>query len=471
VLSIRRGPELNLAVATSDEAVSRPGVALGDDGASVAAFMINTRPIRSFFARRCTSAAPAVAGLALLLGACASSPPAPEPLENDYWVEDRVVNTDTSMITLFDPLDLQHHTADPDNWYQYDFAFLDDMASGRFVALSTAANGPHWVRLTDAPLSREQQALAGPSAKLRLRVLNERLLLSGGSAWPSINRSLPVALASAESEDHWLELPNGDYEVTITALDSVGLDIPDYVLRLERVFTIADVEHAPGIPHVTPTQAVAGVAGVNAAGASFVERCGMTPRKAEYSPLITRSLPLPGALGEIEVAPGLYKRGRALQAAGTSADLPIVVAREASIGTLGVYVKPMKWLAANVNSWGKSTYTTHAHVLCAVRIDSVESGANGLTVGISPEPMSFDTLPRAMAQELKQQFDVWLRLSSNPAYRFTSGYVNRARDHRSLVFGVMQQLDLPATDVETLLLMDNESRARDLIERMRNQLI
>jgi len=430
VLSIRRGPELNLAVATSDEAVSRPGVALGDDGASVAAFMINTRPIRSFFARRCTSAAPAVAGLALLLGACASSPPAPEPLENDYWVEDRVVNTDTS-----------------------------------------AANGPHWVRLTDAPLSREQQALAGPSAKLRLRVLNERLLLSGGSAWPSINRSLPVALASAESEDHWLELPNGDYEVTITALDSVGLDIPDYVLRLERVFTIADVEHAPGIPHVTPTQAVAGVAGVNAAGASFVERCGMTPRKAEYSPLITRSLPLPGALGEIEVAPGLYKRGRALQAAGTSADLPIVVAREASIGTLGVYVKPMKWLAANVNSWGKSTYTTHAHVLCAVRIDSVESGANGLTVGISPEPMSFDTLPRAMAQELKQQFDVWLRLSSNPAYRFTSGYVNRARDHRSLVFGVMQQLDLPATDVETLLLMDNESRARDLIERMRNQLI
>ncbi len=434
-------------------------------------YMISTRSTCSFFARTRALATTAIAGLGLLLGACASSPLQPEAPVNNYWVIDRVVNTDTSMITLFDPLDLQHHTADPDDWYHYDFAFLDDMASGRFVALSTASNGHYWVRLTDAPLSTEQRALAGPSAKLRLRVLNERLLLSGGSAWPSINRPLQVALRAAESEEHWLDMPNGDYEVTVTALDSVGLDIPDYILQLERVFTITDVEHAPGIPHVTPTQEVAGVAGVNAGGVTFLERCGAIPREAEFAPLLSRSLPLPGASAEIEVSPVLFRRGKALLAAGEPADLPIVVAREASIGTLGVFVQPRDWLSTSTDKWGRAIQTTHAHVLCAVRIDGSESGMNGLRVAISAAPVSFDTLPRAMAQELRRQFDTWLRVSNNPAHRFTSGYVKRARDHRSLVLGIMQQLDLPATEVETLLLMDNESRARDLIERMREQLI
>ena len=73
----------------------------------------------------------------LVLAGCATqevAEPAP-PAEPEYWSLSRTVESDFGMVTLFDPVDLSHHAADPQDWYRYDFAFASDLDTGRFVAV------------------------------------------------------------------------------------------------------------------------------------------------------------------------------------------------------------------------------------------------------------------------------------------------------------------------------------------------
>ncbi len=401
-----------------------------------------------------------------LLAACASTPP-PEPEEQGgpYWSYSRVVDTDQTMITLFDPVDLEHHVVDPADWYEYDFAFLEDLAAGRFAAVITGSNGLNTVRVTNAPLSDKELAVAGPDAELRLRVLNDRLLLSDGSAWPSEQRSLQSVLRSADRKN-WLTVPNGDYRLTVTALDASAADVHDYVFQLDAIAGIDEVPHAPGIPQLVPGAKVAGVAGVNASGVSFNERCAAVPRKAELSPLVAHRYPLPGAYGDVEISSALSERGRGLQNAGERADLPLVVARNAAVGSFGVYVQPHRWMGDTTDNWGRPVSVVRGRALCAVRITAVESGNAGFVLTVNPLPGARDRLPHGLARELVQRFEQHLRVSSDPAYRFKSAYVQRARDYRSLVLGVMQYLKLSSTQMEELLQMDNQSRAYRLIDLM-----
>jgi len=124
------------------------------------------------------------AAMAVLMHGCAAKapPPEPEPEAPNYWGYSRLIETDTSTITLFDPGDLAHHAEDPANWHQYDFAFANDLETGRFAAFTTSGNGAFQVNFTEAPLTDNELAVAGPSAEMRLRVINYRLLLAGGEA-------------------------------------------------------------------------------------------------------------------------------------------------------------------------------------------------------------------------------------------------------------------------------------------------
>lgn len=407
----------------------------------------------------------------MVFSACASKPPAPVTEEDgDFWSYSRVVDTDVSMITLFDPLDLEHHVVDPPDWFQYDFAFLDDLASGRFLAVLSGANGLHTVRVTNAPLSDQELAVAGPDAELRLRVLNDRLLLAGGDAWPSERQSLQHVLREATQED-WLYIPNGDYKVTVTVLDAASADVHDFVFQLEAIDSIKNVPHAPGIPQLVFGERIAGVAGIDASGAAFNERCAAVPRRAEYAPLQASALPLPGAYGDVNLSRALHTRGLELQTSGHRADVPVVIARNASVGSLGVFISPDRWMRASSDEWGRPIWPARGRVLCAVRIDAIDSGRNGLIATITPQPSAQDRLPHALAGDLVDTFDTWLRVSSDPAFRFKSAHVRRAPDYLSLVFGVMQHLKLPAERIETLLLMSNEARARELIAWMQQRTI
>ncbi len=400
---------------------------------------------------------------ALLVGiGCASAPPAPEPPEPEYWTVSRTVETDVSMVTLFDPAALSHHRVDPPDWYQHDFAFMPDLAAGRFVAVSTGRDGTFDVRVTEAPLGEREAAAAGPQATLRLRVTDERLLLAGGDAWPSLERTR----VPGPFDDRWLRVDNGDYEVTLTAIDDVDDTLHDLVIRLQRVESMNAVAHAPGLPRLVPGEPAA-VAGVSARGQAFVERCGEVPGEGLWSPVVGNGTPLPGEWGDVEVIESLHERGRALQTAARDAGLPLVIVARPVVGQLGTFVRPVRWLdAVRADNGWRDVRAVQGRASCLVRIVSVDDVNGETRFDIEPVPTPFDRLRPPLRQALVERFDTWLRVTSDPAWRYKSAWLRRAPDDRSLVFGIMRQMDLPAAETEALLLQSNEQRAERLLERM-----
>lgn len=403
-----------------------------------------------------------LAWLGIGLAGCASTPPAAPPSDQGSWSVTRVVETDESSITLFDPDDLSHHEYDPPNWHAHDFAFADDLSAGRFVAVVTGRNGALRVRVTDAPLTAAEREAAGTSATMRLRVRQERLLLAGGDAWPSSERRGSIG----PHDRRWLSVPNGDYRAVATVMERAGIVPHDYVVQLLPVPSIDEVDHAPGLPRLAAGDLRPGVVGIDAPGARFVERCAAVPREAELSPLIANALPLPGGWGEVEVSAALHERGRALQDAGQRADLPLVIARQPQIGALGVYLAPSRWLVPDRDRFGRDRYRVRGRTACAVRITSMDTRQQGLVLGIEPLPSAADRLPEPMAHELVDRFEAWLRVTSDPAHRYKSAAVRRATDYRSLVFGVMRHASVPPERAEALLQMSNEQRALELIEHL-----
>jgi hypothetical protein len=403
---------------------------------------------------------------AMLLQACAAKPPLPSPQEKEYWSYSRTVHTGNSMITLFDPADLAHHSAEPAGWYQYDFAFANDLDTGRVSAVRTAHKGAFQVRVTSSPLSSAERSAAGPGAVLRLRVINHHLLLAGGNAWPSVERTVPADLF----DPRWLNIDNGDYRVTITAMDKTagasaeafGVTLHDYVFQLESVAAITDVTHAPGIPQLVAGKKAA-YPGLNAGGLHYNERCAQVPRSAEWSPLSSPEFPLPGANQDVAVSAELHSRGRALQLAGEHAAIPFVIAREAVKGKLGVFLAPSQWNKPSPHPGDEAT--ARAHILCMVRITGVDAG-EAFRLNIEPLPQPLDRLPPGRANQLVEQFELWSRVSNDLAWHFKSGMLRRTVTERSLLLGIMHYLALPPRVAENLLLQSNEVLADKLFERI-----
>lgn len=395
---------------------------------------------------------------------CAQTAKPPVPVEApveavDYWSYSRVVKTQNSMVTLFDPVDLNHHEADPVDWYRYDYGNKDDLKSGRFVAAILEHNGNIRVRVTESPLSTQEQAAAGPRATLRLRVRNSRMLLSGGDTWPSEQTSS----TRYAYDTRWIAIPNGDYRVSITALDRKQPVAHDVVIQLKPVSDIVDVSHAPGLPQLIFGQGAA-VVGLNAGGFHFTEQCGRVPRSAEWTPLTVLELPMPGGTSRIDISQSLYQRGRALQEAGQAAAMPIVLSQNTQAGSVGVYIEPDQWLDAQPGLRGVSSIRTD--VLCAVEIIGAETSQDRLKLKLRPLPLGNEPLPANLASELANRFNNWARYSNIPGWHFKGAQALRSVNHQSLVNGIMRNLNLAPRDSETLLTLGTEARAIRILERM-----
>jgi hypothetical protein len=363
------------------------------------------------------------------------------------------------MITLFDPADLAHHEVDPEGWYRYDFAFANDLETGRFAAVMSDRPGSFDVRLTTGPLTEDEQHAAGPRAIQRLRVINHRLLLAGGDAWPSQLRST----RASQYDPGWINFENGDYQVIITALDRQQGARLDFVFQLLPVDDIQSVTYAPGIPYLVAGESP-GVVGIDAGGLSYRESCGHVPDTAAWSPLTSMTLPLPGSMATIDLAADFHTRGRALQASGSNAAIPIVVARSTEPGSIGLYIKPDNWVANAHVANGEVPVTIR--VLCAVTIRGVVPGIDGFALQIEPLPDARDRLPAALPRELVASFDNWVRVSGDPAWRFKSAQIKRTRDQRALLLGIIDYLALSAKHSESLLGETNSVLAARLLEHM-----
>ena len=81
------------------------------------------------------------------------------------------------------------------------------------MAFDTGGDGGFQIRLTTSELTAREQRYAGTSCDFRLKVRHERVLLDNGNHLPcDESRRDPVR------EDLWINLPNGNYRVTVYAI-------------------------------------------------------------------------------------------------------------------------------------------------------------------------------------------------------------------------------------------------------------
>jgi len=401
--------------------------------------------------------------ITLFIAACANNPPAPAPAlaaaEPAAWSINRVVNTDNSMITLFDPFDLAHHESDPDDWYLHDFAFADDIETGRFAAVLTDRSGQFDVRITTGELYPEEAAEAGPKATVRLRVVNHRLLLSGGEAWPSVTTSS----RKFAYDNRWIGFPNGDYGVIITALNPAANSMADYVIQLIKVDEMAQVKFAPGIPQLIYGDKAA-VVGVNATGFHYNENCADVPGTVEWAPLVSRHMPIPGATEQVEIPRSMHQWAISQQKAGSVTPMPMVLARNPQVGGYGVYIRPDSWNESQLHGSGQAVVKTR--IRCAVQITSIVGDSQTFKVKVKPIPTPRDRLQPMARRDLKQQFERWAVYNNDPAWRFKTAKVMRTQSDSALILGIIDYLDLISKDTETLLPLSNRQRLEYVKDRI-----
>ncbi len=421
---------------------------------------VSTHIFQQVFAVRRKSRSLSLCALVVLLSACGGAQKKVEGQGNSgpSWSVSRVVNTNHSMITLLDPSDLVHHQAEPSNWFLHDFAIKDDLQTGRFAAVLTERSGKFNVRVTFGELTKSEQAVAGPEAKLRLRVINHRLLLSGGDAWPSVKTDY----RRYAHDPRWIDVPNGDYGVIITALKP-GAVKADYVFQLIRVDAMPRVKHAPGVPQLIYGEKAA-VVGVNAKGFQFNEQCHDVPNKATWAPLAERSMPIPGARQAVELPREIHERAIVQQQSGSNATIPMVLSRNPEVGSYGFFLKPSSWNQSQVQANGDVHVSTL--IRCAVKITAIDASPNNFALQLKPIPTANDRLPSTMKKRLMRSFNEWLREKNDPAWRFKEAKVERSTSDAAMILGIVDYLQLSSKESEKMLPMSNALRVEYLLDRL-----
>lgn len=398
----------------------------------------------------------------LFLTACASTPEVveqPVAEKTTAWSIDRVVQSDTGMISLLDPYDLAHHEAEPANWFMYDFAVKDDLQTGRFAAVLTERPGRYRVRLTTGELTPDEKAVAGPEAILRLRVINRRLLLSGGDTWPSVETSHK----NFAYDQRWIGMPNGDYGVIITALDPFTSQ-HDYVFQLIKVEQMTEVNHAPALPQLIYGEQ-AGIVGVNARGSHYSERCGDVPGQAVWIPLVSRNMPMPGAVQNIELPSSVHSAGLARKQSGANAAMPAVLARNPVAGSYGFYIKPDNWSEDQLR--GNAGASVRTLVRCAVKIIEVVAAPTSFQLKIQALPTARDRISPVEKTQLINGFRNWMTNTNDMAWHFKTEMIKRSEGDSAMVKGILEYLNLSSKESELLLPMSNALRAEYLLDRLR----
>ncbi len=167
--------------------------------------------------------------------------------------------TDVASFFLYHPDDLQHRMTSPQGWPYYHYACQPEFEAGRFVAFETGSDGKYQFRVTGGGLTvREKTWLAG-SWSFRYRVRQGCAYIDGGYALPS-DRFFDN---SKERPDQWISLPNGDYCVTVNAIEwysepgatneegEISPDsLPNYVFQFAQVMDLGSIEPPTTLPRL-----------------------------------------------------------------------------------------------------------------------------------------------------------------------------------------------------------------------------
>lgn len=146
--------------------------------------------------------------------------------------------TDVAHIVLFHPDDLVHAEHWPIAWYAESFIYPVESAAGRLIAWCTGSDGVFKLRLTTGELTARERAFSGPSFVFPYRVRHGRVFIDNSDGLPGVEKMIDPST----SPDFWFELADGDYAVTVTAVeweaepgarDEGHETLPNYVVAFE----------------------------------------------------------------------------------------------------------------------------------------------------------------------------------------------------------------------------------------------
>jgi hypothetical protein len=208
-----------------------------------------------------------VSVLALGAGACSVTPADPPP--GSHTVD---LGAESASFYLFHPDDLQHRRASPPEWVLYEFALAPEFAAGNLVSFDTGADGTYRLRLTRGELTAREKRFRSCSWDFRYRVRHGRVLIDGGEFVPAdstsdLDESLPDVAAGPDAipAEQWYAIPNGEYKVTVHAIDwtrepgAVGAGgdarksaLPGYVIQFTPVKQLDSIKAKTCPPRLEP---------------------------------------------------------------------------------------------------------------------------------------------------------------------------------------------------------------------------
>jgi hypothetical protein len=369
-----------------------------------------------------------------------------------------VVATDVAAYYLFHPDDLAHRRTAPAGWTGDDFACGAEFAAGNLVAVDTGGDGGAALRVTNGELSPREKARATGSWAFRYRVRHGRVLLDGGLHVPGDG-----ADKGPPPDDHWVAVPNGDYQVTLYAIDrSVGnaggagpefdKTLPEYVFQFRpsaRLEGIKVLSKTP--PRLIPGEPVP-AANAKPAWAAWLEDTS-APLKRSYPAVVKEGSPLaPGAAESFEVSQAAYD---ALSVAGE------FVVVSGGVPGVGVLARD----AGGGSADGK--WTQGARGLRLVKVNALAKGEPLPTAAVSPLSRPATKVSAKDVTALKAAFAKYARTNApfrkaTPHPDYEAERVEAVESPSALTNLLLYRVPLPPDQRAKLLPLSDAGRIRGL---------
>ena len=124
------------------------------------------------------------------------------------------IGTDVASFYVFHPDDLEHRRTSPIGWTSYAFACGPEFAAGNLAAFRTGGDGGFKLRVTDGDLTPRERRFVSAACEFRLKVRHGKILIDNGDHVPSDEKP-----PNPIPDDWWVAVPNGNYRVTVHAID------------------------------------------------------------------------------------------------------------------------------------------------------------------------------------------------------------------------------------------------------------
>jgi hypothetical protein len=156
------------------------------------------------------------------------------------------IGTDVATLYLFHPEDLAHRWKSRMRWEHYEFAGRREFEAGSLIAWQTGGDGGFVLRLTDGPLTEEEDKQQAGAWDFRYEVRAGDVLLDNGDHLPcDEGRKAPPP-----SNPLWVKLPKGRYKVTVHAIESDDEALPNYVVQFQPIADLSTIAAVSAPPHV-----------------------------------------------------------------------------------------------------------------------------------------------------------------------------------------------------------------------------